>query len=331
MALGVDVSRHQGDIDWQAAHAGGVAYAYVKLSEGIGYTDPAAQAHVDGARDAGVIPGGYHFARPDTNAPEADASSFAAQLLDFGLARPGCLPPCLDMERNAGAGFDYVGWSQRFIARVRDLTGYGPAMVYASKSWWVDRLGSGSWLDDQTWAWVAHYGPPPGEPGFKSDRTVMHQYTDAGRVGGYGGAIDENTCWVDLAQLTGTAEPTPEPPSPPAPSDDDIYVVQPGDTLSGIATKLDFPGGWQALYALNRDVIGPNADRIKVGQRLRVTAGHAPPGHLETYVVEPGDTLTGIAFKLHIEGGWQALYNANRDTISNPNRIRVGQLLRIPR
>ncbi len=36
------------------------------------------------------------------------------------------------------------------------------------------------------------------------------------------------------------------------------YVVQPGDTLSGIASALGTPGGWPALYAANREMIGPD-------------------------------------------------------------------------
>ena len=36
------------------------------------------------------------------------------------------------------------------------------------------------------------------------------------------------------------------------------YTVAPGDTLSGIAAALGVRGGWQALYAANRRVIGPD-------------------------------------------------------------------------
>ena len=46
-----------------------------------------------------------------------------------------------------------------------------------------------------------------------------------------------------------------------------------------------------------------------------------------TYTVKPGDTLSAIAQKLGIEGGWQALYAMNRDRIQNPNLIYVGQKL----
>lgn len=46
------------------------------------------------------------------------------------------------------------------------------------------------------------------------------------------------------------------------------YTVKNGDTLSGIAAKLKYPGGWQALYAKNKSVIGSNPNLIKPGEVL---------------------------------------------------------------
>ena len=50
----------------------------------------------------------------------------------------------------------------------------------------------------------------------------------------------------------------------------------------------------------------------------------------KTYRVKSGDTLSKIAHRLHVEGGWKALFKANRSHLSNPNVLRVGQLLRLP-
>jgi len=50
-----------------------------------------------------------------------------------------------------------------------------------------------------------------------------------------------------------------------------------------------------------------------------------------TYTVKSGDTLSGIATSQKVEGGWQALYTANKSIIgSNPNLIQVGQVLTLP-
>jgi len=50
----------------------------------------------------------------------------------------------------------------------------------------------------------------------------------------------------------------------------------------------------------------------------------------ETYTVQDGDTLSKIADKLGVQGGWQHLADANADTISNPNLVFVGQVLQLP-
>ncbi|MCQ1946271.1 transglycosylase family protein [Arthrobacter sp. zg-Y1116] len=56
----------------------------------------------------------------------------------------------------------------------------------------------------------------------------------------------------------------------------------------------------------------------------------APALSGETYVIQAGDTLSGIAEKLGIEGGWQALYNANLDTVIHQDLIFTGQTLQLP-
>jgi LysM repeat protein len=126
-----------------------------------------------------------------------------------------------------------------------------------------------------------------------------------------------STAQVTLTTFTAVAEPTPTV----------RYVVQPGDTLSGIATALAVRGGWQALYAANKQAIGPNPNTIRVATVLVV------PGQAEAvrYRVAPGDTLSSIATALAVRGGWQALYAANKQAIGpNPNVIRVGTALTIP-
>ena len=53
--------------------------------------------------------------------------------------------------------------------------------------------------------------------------------------------------------------------------------------------------------------------------------------HGTHYRVRSGDTLASIANRLHVRGGWRALWQHNRSRIHNPNYIRVGQVLAVPR
>lgn len=59
----------------------------------------------------------------------------------------------------------------------------------------------------------------------------------------------------------------PAPESVPAPSGDS-YVVITGDTLSKIAIREGVDGGWRALFAHNRKVVGSNPNLIFPGQQL---------------------------------------------------------------
>ncbi|HEV8219212.1 MAG TPA: LysM domain-containing protein [Streptosporangiaceae bacterium] len=106
------------------------------------------------------------------------------------------------------------------------------------------------------------------------------------------------------------------------------YVVQSGDTLSGIAARLAVLGGWPALYAANRPRIGPDPDVIRPGTVLVLPGRKA----LARYTVAAGDTLAAIAAALAVPGGWPALYAANRSRIGpDPGLIRPGTVLAIPR
>ena len=102
------------------------------------------------------------------------------------------------------------------------------------------------------------------------------------------------------------------------------YVVRHGDTLSGIAARFAVRGGWPALYAANRQALGPDPDVIRPGIVLALPARTTPA----RYTVAAGDTLSGIAARFAVRGGWPALYAANRQAIGpDPDVIRPGTVL----
>jgi len=59
-------------------------------------------------------------------------------------------------------------------------------------------------------------------------------------------------------------------------------------------------------------------------------AVEAPAVSGETYAVQSGDTLATIAESLSLQGGWEDLFAANADTVSDPNLIFVDQVLQVP-
>jgi peptidoglycan-N-acetylglucosamine deacetylase len=127
------------------------------------------------------------------------------------------------------------------------------------------------------------------------------------------------------ATLVVTNAPTQIPPG-------DVYIVQPGDTLSQIARR--FNTTVRTLAQLNGIV---NVNSIRVGQRLQLvgTGTSNPPATQiaptavpseTTYTVQPGDSLYRIAIQYRVTIARLAEVNL----IENPNRIFVGQRLVIP-
>lgn len=114
------------------------------------------------------------------------------------------------------------------------------------------------------------------------------------------------------------------------------YTVQRGDTLWKIAEKFYGTGMyWTQIYEDNKNVLS-NPNRIYAGQELviRVTTyiskGTDENGNATYYIVEKGDTLSEIAKKMYGKRRyWRKIYKAN-ETISDPNRIYVGQRILIP-
>lgn len=90
---GVDVSHHQGAIDWTALKTGGIAFAYIKASEGGDFRDPKFAENWRGAARAGIARGAYHFFTLCRKG-SAQARLFIAVV----PKTPGALPPAVDLE-----------------------------------------------------------------------------------------------------------------------------------------------------------------------------------------------------------------------------------------
>ena len=108
------------------------------------------------------------------------------------------------------------------------------------------------------------------------------------------------------------------------------------------APRADLASAAQQIAVAERVLLSQGAGAWPTcGRQLRsgtTTAAAAPapapaapaPAGSGSYSVRPGDTLAKIASAQGVDGGWQALWAANRGTVPNPNAIRVGQKLAIP-
>jgi hypothetical protein len=77
--------------------------------------------------------------------------------------------------------------------------------------------------------------------------------------------------------------------------------------------------------------IGPYVHTVPTAKSTRPTPPRAnPQPRVQRYQVRPGASLSGLAERFGVSGGWQALWHYNRTNVPNPNVILVGQLLQIP-
>ena len=131
---------------------------------------------------------------------------------------------------------------------------------------------------------------------------------------------------VDLLLLVNDLNPLGPDRGTEPPPEETIYTVQPGDTLGLIARRfLGSAARWPEIFNVNRDAI-QNPDLIRRGQALRI------PVPFNAHVVRSGETLGRLASRfLGDAARWRVIFDVNRDRIQNPDLIRVGQALRIPR
>ena len=99
---GIDVSHHNGQINWQQVAAGNaISFVFMKATQGQTYADPMLSTNAAGASKAGLRLGYYHFATLNSANVVADAQAEAAFFLSTikPLPTPG-LPLILDIEAN---------------------------------------------------------------------------------------------------------------------------------------------------------------------------------------------------------------------------------------
>jgi len=207
---GIDVSSHQGNVDWGAVAGAGIRFAYVKATEGTSYQNPYFAQQYVGSYNAGMVRGSYHFALPDASSGAAQADYFA----DHGggwSADNQTLPGSLDIEWNPYGATCYglspdqmVGWIADFVNRYRERTGRD-AVIYTAASWWNQCTGSSTAFAGTDPMWVAHYGvDSPNLPAGWGFYTFW-QYTSTGSVPGVGGNVDRNVFNGDESRLLALA------------------------------------------------------------------------------------------------------------------------------
>ncbi|MBY6846737.1 peptidoglycan-binding protein [Clostridium botulinum] len=183
MLKGIDISMHNGNIDFKGVKNVGVNIVIIKATEGVQYIDPLLEQHYQGAKAQNLNIGFYHFMSEKTS-PTQQAIDFWNSIKDKNFN----VIPTLDIETNN------MGRSQRqisdrcieFLEKFKNLSGYN-CMIYAGGYFGRDNLDS---RVKKYLGWIAHYGVDrPMETGFN---VVGHQYSENGHINGVNGYVDMN-------------------------------------------------------------------------------------------------------------------------------------------
>ena len=193
--LGIDVSRYQGEIDWQQVKAAGVEFVMVRLgnrgiAEGTLHEDPYAKQNLQGARAAGLKVGAYFYSQALSVAEAEEEAAFALEILDgFGLD----LPLAFDWEQESRTenvdARTLTDCTLAFCEAVEEA-GYRP-MIYFN-SFQAKQLLHLRELKEIPW-WLAMYDVTMEFP-YRMD---MWQYSCTGTVAGISGSVDLNLLFKD--------------------------------------------------------------------------------------------------------------------------------------
>lgn len=185
---GIDISYHNGEVDFDAVASDSVRFVYIKATEGGKWQDSCFVRNFDAARAAGLVVGAYHFFRFDVSGLRQ-----AYNFLEGLHGREPDLPAVIDLEEWKNApDVTTADVIDRLAVMVDRLKAAGMrVIIYTNKSGYSRFLHR---RFDNLDVWICSFtDPPTGGP------WLLWQHSHQGRVAGIRGKVDLNT-------FNGTAE-----------------------------------------------------------------------------------------------------------------------------
>lgn len=213
MTNGIDVSKHQGNIDWNKVKKSGVKFAMLRAGYGrfLSQKDPSFDKNYENAKKAGIAVGAYWYSYAKSI---DDAKREADTFLKIIKGKQFEMPVAFDIEEKSQAqkGRAFVSsLIKAFCERVENA-GYF-VCIYASKSWFDN------YIDDECKrlydTWLARWGAAPDYNG----KIGMWQNSSSGRISGISGRCDTDIAYKDYPSimkqygLNGYKKQSPKPPA----------------------------------------------------------------------------------------------------------------------
>ncbi len=197
--LGIDVSKWNQEIDWEAVKDAGVEFAIIRCgyrgaSTGALVIDPRYEENIRGAIDAGIPVGVYFFTQALDEVEAVEEASMVIRLIeDYDVD----YPVFLDSESTGGGGradgldSDERTRAHRAFLQTIEAAGYETG-VYASRNWLNDKIDMTKLSDYRVW--LAEYADVPTYDQYYH----MWQYTSKGTVDGISTNVDLNLCYMNI-------------------------------------------------------------------------------------------------------------------------------------
>lgn len=196
MFKGIDVSVHNGNIDWKAVKADGIQFAMIRASYGWdnpNQIDKCLAANVAGCEAAGIPYGFYHYSYATTAAEAKKEANFFLQTVN--KYKP-TMPLVYDIEdkTQADLGRNILTDMCLSFCTILEAGGYYAA-IYANLDWVRNRLDMErlSKID----LWLAQWASKPTYSG----NFGMWQYSATGKVNGISGNVDMNYAYKDYPAI----------------------------------------------------------------------------------------------------------------------------------
>lgn len=213
-ALGIDVSRWQGTINWTSVAGAGKTFAWSQATRGAYLTNVNFVANMVNGKAAGVLMAPYHYATPATNSASVEADYFWNLAGPYIKADGKTLMPMLDIEEFNGhvGATSYSDWANQWassvIAKAAAAGVTIKVMLYSSASKMCNFNTSCSTFASHVANWSGD--PQTGTPWscctscnlWGGGTWDFWQYSDAGSVSGISGAVDLDVYNGTVAQLS---------------------------------------------------------------------------------------------------------------------------------
>ena len=191
---GIDVSHHQGEIDWHKIKSQNISFAYIKATEGGDFKDPEFKKNWDHALEAGLRVGAYHFFRPETDGV-LQAENFISSVPEY----KNMLPPAIDVEIDQTKSPDRQVILQRLGNLLQHVESY-----YGSKPIiYTDEENYKNYIAGQFSGYLLWYRSIFSKPDLPNEKQwAFWQYNPVGRLQGYKG----KEFFIDLNVFNGTRD-----------------------------------------------------------------------------------------------------------------------------